>query len=163
MLCFFSFNIWTGRIRAWVYNNIGRITSYNVCYTKLLRLNPVYFIDNEELTNFYGREIIIGKDFAERADLHKGEYIYLNINGNKHKYKIVGIAQPQGLFAEDGFTVYAVMPKDTLSQLYGQKGVNQMLYIKTNEEFSKSAVIESLTELYNRYEVDETISRNNFV
>ncbi len=138
--------------------NKEKLALFGCEFEDLQRLNPVYFIDNKELTNFYGREIIIGKDFAERADLHKGEYIYLNINGNKHKYKIVGIAQPQGLFAEDGFTVYAVMPKDTLSQLYGQKGVNQMLYIKTNEEFSKSAVIESLTELYNRYEVDETIS-----
>ena len=99
-----------------------------------------------------GDKLIIGKVFADKLGIIAGDMLPLEINGITREFLIAGVSQPKGLFlreAADGG--YILMPRETLENLLG--GSCNLIYIKTNDPSSVTAVMQTLTEAFPQYNV----------
>ncbi|HYH02530.1 MAG TPA: ABC transporter permease, partial [Bacillota bacterium] len=67
----------------------------------LARLSPYALAEQTELLPFTGHKIIFSQKTAEKYHLKPGADVELQIDDNRYRFKIVGIAQPSGLFQDD--------------------------------------------------------------
>jgi putative ABC transport system permease protein len=122
------------------------------------KMTPVTLAREYNLEPFTGKKIVISKKTADKYGLEIGKVFEIEIEGVKYKFTISGIAQMTGPFSDDGQTHQAVVPKDTLSTLYGQKGNVTTIYVKLKDPGEKQFMLSELSELLKRYTVRETIS-----
>ncbi|MHB1393521.1 MAG: ABC transporter permease [Clostridia bacterium] len=125
--------------------------------SELQQMNPVVFETEHGLYPFSGKKIILSKVTAEKLRLGIGDSMELEINKVKHKFTISGIAQPKGIFLEDGRSNNGVVPRETLSALYNAKGQVSTIYMKPKDMSRKQEFIEGLSKAYKRYSVVESI------
>lgn len=124
---------------------------------ELQQMNPVTFQAEYQLYPFSGKKIILSSTTAERLGLNIGDQLELDINGIKHKFVLSGIAQPKGIFLEDGRSNNGVVPRETLAVLYNAKGQVSSIYMKPKDISRKQELIERLSVAYKRYSVVESI------
>lgn len=136
-----------------------RISVLGCEYEGLQKFNPVVLTNNKELDHFSGRVIIVGKAFAEKYHLSEGQSIPLLINNSRHYYRIVGIGEAQGFLIEDSFNTYVIVPENTLSAIYDQKGNHTVIYAKVNTGVDTGDLVKEISGIFKRYAVEEVISR----
>jgi len=122
-------------------------------------INPVKFFKSENLESFTGMKIIISQNTSEKYGLELGDIFKIEINGVAQRFRICGIGYPSGLFAEDGMTTAAVVPKETLSSIYNAKGAVNVAYIKSKADSDKNSIMGWLADTYKRYIVKEPFTQ----
>ena len=129
--------------------------------SELQQMNPVVLASEYNLYPFGGKKIILSSATAEKLGLSIGDSMELTINTVKHKFAISGIAQPKGIFLEDGRSNNGVVPVEMLASLYGAKGQVSTIHMKPKDMNRKQEFIESLSAVYRRYSVAETIDEED--
>lgn len=127
-------------------------------FEDLQTMNPIIFAEKTDFEPFKGYKIIISKNTADKYGLKVGEIMELDINQVTRRFKICGIAQPQGFFLEGGQVVNAVVPRETMASIFGASGKSNMIYIKLKEADKKKEIIKNLSQIYKRYIVEEPVS-----
>jgi len=138
---------------------IFRLRGYDL--EGLQKMHQISLAEEEDISPFRGHKLIIGKGTAERFDLALGHGVDLEIDGVKRHITVAGIAQPTGLFQEDGQTITAVVPKEYLNGIKGVRGKANYIYLKLKNSENKEAVMGDLSAVYRRYVVEETIADRN--
>ncbi len=118
---------------------------------------PFYTEDEKAIGEFTGRKVIIGKNTADKYGLKAGDNINLEISNRKYRFSICAIAHADGFFTEKGETSNMIVPKQTLSALFGKRNLTNFIFIKLKDDVDLQQSIVELKEIYNRYAVDEPI------
>ncbi len=124
---------------------------------ELQRMNPVHTERESNLYPFSGKKIILSSATAGRLELDVGDTMEIEINKIRYKFTVSAIAQPKGIFLENGRSNNAIVPRDLLAALYGVKGQVSSIYMRPKDMSRKNELIESLSKVYKRYTVEETI------
>jgi len=124
---------------------------------ELQQMNPVILEREYKLYPFSGKKIILSSATAGKLELGLGDSMELTINDSRYRFVVSAIAQPKGIFLEDGRTNNAVVPKELLASLYGAKGQVSAIHIKPRDMGRKQELIDSLSGAYKRYTVREAI------
>ncbi len=132
------------------------ITGINL--SDLQQLNPISLSAQQNLEPFTGSKIIISRIFSEKNHLVLGQNINLEINGARRRVAVAGIAEPTGLFQDDGFINFAVMPKNTLGSYFNARGRNFALLLSVKDQLDKHALINELSSVYKHCTVREPYS-----
>jgi putative ABC transport system permease protein len=149
---------------------VGEISGFGVCLQDgestgislrgieledLRLLTPLSFQDQAGLYPFKGSRIIISRTASDKLGLIAGDTMVLSVNGIRHKFTVGGIVQSSGPFANEGDTLRAVIPRETLCALYDARGRVDMVYIKSKNPPVKYKLIIKLSQEYGRYVVKE--------
>jgi putative ABC transport system permease protein len=126
---------------------------------ELQRMNPYILAEQRDLAPFEGRKLIVSKKTAEKYHFRLGANIELKINSNRYRFKVVGIAQPMGLFQADGQSNMVVVPREVLARLFDAPGRVSCAYLKLKDSAQLGATLAALTEAYPRYTVREAMPR----
>ena len=100
-----------------------------VDYDDLQAMNPFSMSEQLESKAFSGEKIIISRTTAEKYKLVVGDYIDLSISNANYKYLVWGIAQPSGLFANEGTNIQAAVPKEALSSIYNARNSEGIIFM----------------------------------
>ena len=121
-------------------------------------MNPIQIIESYDIDKFTGKEIIIGTNDAQKYGFKLGDTIDIELLGRKHKFKVVAIAVPTGLFRPIGAsnTITSIVPRDTMAKIYGGLGKVSQVYIKVSNEADIPYVMNVLSKEYSRYTVRKT-------
>jgi len=138
-------------------DEIVRISLNGYRLEELQRMNPVLLEKEYKLYPFNGKKIILSSATAKKLKLGLGDTIELGINGTKYKFTVSAIAQPKGIFLEDGRSNNAVVPGELLATLYDAKGQVSSIHMRPKDMSRKQELINSLSDAYKRYTVMETI------
>jgi putative ABC transport system permease protein len=130
-----------------------------VDYDDLQAMNPFSMSEQLESKAFSGEKIIISRTTAEKYKLVVGDYIDLSISNANYKYLVWGIAQPSGLFANEGTNIQAAVPKEALSSIYNARNSEGIIFIKLKNPSEKKDMIEILSKEYPRHSVREPFSQ----
>jgi putative ABC transport system permease protein len=125
----------------------------------LNKMNPIVLDQQHEIEPFKGNKAIIGKGMAEKYGIKLGDPIGINMQGFKKWFIVSGISQPMGPFTEDGQSTYIVVPRETMAELYGNKGKVYELYVGLENPENQDAMVEELSKAYPMYRVEPTISK----
>jgi len=127
-------------------------------FNELQLMNPVSFMDSSDDEMFTGKKIIISKFASDKYNKKIGDSIELKINNSRYKFTVWGIAAQTGFFSNDGQTISAIVPLETLNSIMDTKGMVSAIYIKSKDSVNKEEVIEDLKPIYKDYEVERTIN-----
>ncbi len=135
--------------------NLG-VSLWGIDYEELNQIAEVELEAERDLYPFAGKKIIISSYTADLFGLKVGASILLEVNGNKQKFKICGIASKEGPFIADGeASVYGVVPVDTIRALYNVRGKIDCLYVKLKNPANKEQIMRLLDARYDLYQVRE--------
>lgn len=126
---------------------------------ELSLVNPFALKQELELEPFIGKKIIISSKTAEQNGLKIGDDIELELKEVKHRFRIVGIAEPYGLFQEDGHSNTAVAPLSTIARISEIPGKISLAYLKVKDPSRIQETIGLLSKEYRRYTVREPFSK----
>ena len=130
-----------------------------VKYSDLDRMNPASFKETSGLLPFSGKKMILGEQAADRYGLSVGDSLRVEINGGLHRFRLCGIARSTGFFTDDGSSVAAIVPLEVLSSIFDVRGRVSLLYIKTRHDAEIPELMKELEDVYPRYHVRETVTR----
>lgn len=95
--------------------------AYGVQMDEFIKYNPfVFYKGNGE--NFSGKKVILGREYASKNDLNVGDSMNLEYNGHSYAFKVVGIAEKEGIFLRelaDGGSI--LIPYETMEDLWGME------------------------------------------
>lgn len=128
---------------------------YNI--DELQQMNPIPLSAEQKLYPFNGKKIIISENTAKKYQLLLGSTFDIEIDGQKHRFTVSGIAVPAGIFQEDGESTNAIVPRELLASLYDMKGQVKAIFARPRDLREKQVLIEQLSKVYNRYSVREAI------
>ncbi len=126
----------------------------------LQRMNPLVIQQQYSLNPFQGNKIIINRVTADKYQLQVGDNLDLKINDQLHRFTIAAIAAPEGLLTPGTTGFSAVVPREALATMIGEKGRVSEIYIKTSNPADIEPVLTSLSQQYSRYEVEKTITES---
>jgi len=129
-------------------------------WSELQQMNPVQTIEEKELLPFTGRKLVISQQTAREYDLEVGASLELALAGSRQQFIIAGIAKPEGIFSPrpgSGFT--GLLPLGTLAGLTGNRGLVSRIYVKSAPGVSLEDLQDKLAAEYNRFVVEETITK----
>ena len=125
-------------------------------------INTLTLIEEKDVQPFSGGKIIISEKTAKKYGLGVGDKIDLSILKVKRRFQIVAIAKAQGLFANEGSGLYAMMPIETLSNYHSANGKPSALYIKGEANVGTNELLSALKKVYPRYKVQEAFNSEQF-
>ncbi|KUG05149.1 putative abc transporter integral membrane protein [hydrocarbon metagenome] len=126
----------------------------------LQMINPLDIQQKYSLSPFKGSKIIISRVTADKYDLQAGHNLDIKINDQLHRFTIAAVAAPEGLLTPGANGFSAVVPRETLASLIGEKGKVSQMFVKTADPVHIDRTLDSLSEQYNRYEVNKTITES---
>lgn len=135
------------------------LSLFAVDYDDLQTMNPFSMSEQLESKSFSGEKIIISRTTADKYKLAIGDYLDLSINNVKYKYLVWGIAQPSGIFADNGMNIQVAVPKEALSLIYNAKNREGTIYLKLKEPNEKKDLMKLLAKEYPRHSVKEPFSK----
>ncbi len=127
---------------------------------ELQRMNPLDIQQQYSLDPFKGSKIIISRVTADKYQLRVGENLDLTINGQLRRFTIAAIAAPEGLLTPGTTGFSAVVPREALATMMGEKGRVSQIFIKTSNPALIDPTLEALSQQYNRYKVEKTITES---
>jgi putative ABC transport system permease protein len=135
---------------------------YNISLTgadfdEMQRLTPAIIEQQNNLLPFSGKKIIISSNTADKFNLKVGNAIEMKFGPSRQRFLICGIAAPTGAFLEDGESIPAVVPLDTVRTLFNSRGKVNILFIKLKDASKKDKFIGLLSSEYKNYKVREPI------
>ena len=124
---------------------------------KLEKLNPVNYSQKARGRDFSGSHIILSEIFAKKYDYKTGDSIHIEIGGVNRILTVWGISRPTGVFQHNPQSDYitAVMPINTLTSLYNQRGLVDTAYLVVEEGYAAADVKEEISSMYSRAVVEE--------
>ena len=125
-------------------------------FEDLQRMNPINLQEDYNIIPFQGKKIILSKAIAERYNIEAGSGININIGGNRHRFIVSGIANSTGPLLDDGFSVYAIVPRESMASIYNVRGSVSSIYMKPLDSYNKVDLVEELSDAHKRLSVKET-------
>lgn len=110
-------------------------------------VNPVHIISSSGLEPFDGRKIVISDAMAVRFGWKLGDSVELRLGG-RQKFVVSGIAEPSGFLFDDGESNRIIVPKYTLSAIYGMRGRDNVLYVKLKNPEEKRTMLDKFRSVY---------------
>lgn len=129
-------------------------------YDDLQNYNPIKIVAEKDLFPFEGRKIIFNTLFLKKYNLNIGDSIVLYMGDYKYKFFISAAAEPDGLFRQFGESTTGIIPIERLASISSAKGRVSNTFIKLKNKEEIMPVLNQLMKMYNRYEVRESISRD---
>lgn len=126
----------------------------------LQRMNPLAIQQQYSLNPFQGGKIIINQVTADKYQLQVGDNLDLQINDQLHRFTIAAIAAPEGLLTPGTTGFSAIVPREALATMIGEKGRVSEIYIKTSNPADIEPTLTALSQQYSRYKVDKTITES---
>lgn len=126
---------------------------------ELSLMNPYALKQELNLQPFVGKKIILSEKIAKQNGFKIGEYIEIELKGEKQRFQIVGIAEPYGLFQEDGLSNTAVAPLSTIARISGIPGKIVLAFLKVKDPSRLEETTKLLAKEYRRYTVREPFSK----
>lgn len=140
-------------------NESVRIDLRGLNYEDMKVFSEVYIKEETNLFPFEGKKIILSEDLLTKYNLQIGDYIDLEMNGTKYKYRISASASLTGIFAPEGGGSYtAVVPLKGLDSIFDMRGKSGIIYLKAKNPAMKMELIEKITSKFTRFTVRETIN-----
>ncbi len=129
--------------------------------SEYLQLNYKMNITDLNTDNFYGKQAIVGKNFAKEHDLEPGDSFTVKTEGKKETLTVYAVVEEQGLFLQDGEDSFVVVPLKYMQSRFniGNK-VNKAL-IKLKDPKEKSKYIDELKDKFSDLEVSEAIVQSD--
>lgn len=125
--------------------------------------NPVTFSEQDKLSPFEGRKVVISKVTADKYGFKIGDPIQLEINSVKQMFTICALANSVSLFNDESRASFAIVPRETLAALSDRNGKVNTVYIKVKDKAQIPQLIEELSKSYNKYEVQEPFPKERIV
>ena len=123
------------------------------------RVNPVPIVGlTSEHGSFAGRQMIVSAATADELDLTVGDLVHLEFGGVSGRYRIVGIAEPLGFFADSGSAHPVLLPFDTATGLLGARGRAPVWFLQAREASDRFALQDELSERMPGYVVRQTVT-----
>lgn len=141
-------------------DEIYGMSLFGINYDDLQKYNPIKIVTEKDLFPFEGRKIIFNTIFLDKYNLKVGDSINLFMGDNKYKFFISAAAEPDGIFRQFGESTTGIIPIERLQSIYKANGRISETFIKLKNKEEVMPVLNQLTKIYNRYEVRESISRN---
>ncbi|HEX2945989.1 MAG TPA: FtsX-like permease family protein [Clostridia bacterium] len=110
-------------------------------------VNPVYIDEESGLYPFDGRKIIVNRPTAARFGWKLGDIVELRL-GSRQKFIVSGIAAPTGFLFDDGESNCIIVPKNTLTAIYGMRGRDNVLYVKLKNSEEKRSMLDKFQSVY---------------
>ena len=151
--------IQTSAVYKWNNNNSVNIALIGMDLNDLKKMNPIIFFEPNTMDEISDNNMIISKTTAEKYHLSIGNTLELNLQGVNTKFLIAGISQPTGPFSNEGQTICAIVPKYKLSSIFHAKGRVNAVYIKLINLTEKNTIMKALSKVYDKYDVKETITK----
>jgi putative ABC transport system permease protein len=129
----------------------------------LRKMNSFLLEQKLDLMPFGGKKIIISRLTADKFHFKLGDHLEIDVGEIKHRFIVSGIAQPVGLFQEDGRSNTAVVPREVLANLFDAGGKVSCVYIKLKDPAKVNENIEVLSKVFRRYTVREPISKQELM
>ncbi|TCL67323.1 putative ABC transport system permease protein [Hydrogenispora ethanolica] len=126
----------------------------------LATMNPYVLARQRQLLPFQGKKIIISRAMAEKFHFRIGQNIELWLRDHRYRFRIAAIAEPVGLFQDDGLSNTAVVPRETLAALFGARGKVTTVFIKLKDPSRAEEMVAKMSGAFRRYTVRETVSRS---
>ncbi|MCX7708631.1 MAG: FtsX-like permease family protein [Clostridia bacterium] len=136
-------------------NRSDRFNLFGFDYGDLKTMNPIALEKENALEPFSGKKIILSKKTAQKYNVTAGDPLELDINNQKHRFLVVGIAYPSGVFLNEGELTNAIVPKETLASFFDAQGKANNIYIKLKNSKERPQILKLLSESYKRYAVRE--------
>lgn len=159
---------------TYIVNRINKVLSYKISTKRYdmisvvgmeledyKKINTLALLSSKNLEPFTGNKIIISKETAAYYHLELGDMMTFKINDRLRKYEIVGIAGAQGLFMNEAFMKYGLVPYDKLSDYLDTNHYPNTIYIKAKEKSAVPQLIEEIQQLYPKYEVKEPFTQED--
>ncbi len=131
----------------------------------LERMNPVAItgpITTERPADgrmaFGGREMIISTASADELGVSIGDLVSLEFGGVSGRFRVVGLAEPQGFFMESGSTHPVVLPFDTATGLLGARGRAAIWFLRATNPSDRFALQDDLAARMPGFVVRQTVT-----
>lgn len=120
--------------------------------------SPIRFIGSppEALGRY---EIILSQKTADRLGYDIGDLIDLDVHAHPGKYRIAGVSDSEGIFADEAHVAVVVMNQSHLSEIFETDGDSNTLYVKLNTEANKPELMEAWRSLYNPSIITDSAQR----
>lgn len=125
------------------------------------KTNQLVLLEAKNLEPFTGNKIIISQKTADYYGLVLGDMMPFKINDRLRKYEVVGIAGGQGIFMNEAFMKYGLVPYEKLSEYLDTNHYPNTIYVKAKEKGDVPELIEKIQGLYPKYEVKEPFTQED--
>ena len=104
--------------------------------SEYLQLNYKMNITDLNTDNFYGKQAIVGKNFAKEHDLEPGDSFTVKTEGKKETLTVYAVVEEQGLFLQDGEDSFVVVPLKYMQSRFniGNKVNKALIKLKDPKE-----------------------------
>lgn len=126
-----------------------------------LQLNYKMNITDLNTDNFYGKQAIVGKNFAKEHDLEPGDSFTVKTEGKKETLTVYAVVEEQGLFLQDGEDSFVVVPLKYMQSRFNIGNEVNKALIKLKDPKEKSKYIDELKDKFSDLEVSEAIVQSD--
>lgn len=140
------------------HNESIQLNLLAVDYENFLLMNQIYYKEKLFNDNFSGQSIIISDKTAKKYNVQLGDTIKVFISDTPYLLTVVGIAQSNHFFSEDGSVPIVLVPKELMEAKYNIRGKGNIIFIKTANSKELRKVLEILQKEYKKQTVKEPIS-----
>lgn len=133
---------------------------YGIELNEFDKINPIPFKYSIS-RKFEGKQVIIGEDIAEELNLKVNDFIKIKINGIDQILNIYGISENKGIFKQDVFVNYIIMPMDFLQSFLNLRGKISIVMIKLNDKELKEEISKKLKLELNDLVINEPYSQED--
>ncbi|QNO14586.1 ABC transporter permease [Alkalicella caledoniensis] len=124
------------------------------------QFNP-YYLEQGSLKPLNNNEVVIGKGFSEHHGLELNDLVELEIFGQEHDFKIVGIAENKGPFMEDGQMIQFLVSPKKIHEVYGlADDYVSSIFIRSNSSDLDSTITD-LSIKYDNLSVGHAIPQDD--
>lgn len=142
------------------YDMYDPLSAVGVNLEDYKKMNDLMLSGSQNLEPFTGNKVIISEKTAKYYNLKLGDQMSFMIDKRLRNYEVVGIAVAKGLFLDESYAKYVIMPYDKLKGYLGANYPNT-ISIKVKEGESVESMIESLQQLYPKYEVKQPFTQED--
>ena len=159
---------------SYIVNRIDKVLNYKISTRRYDMLSVVGMnLSDYKMTNtlalkqsknlepFTGNKIIISEKTAKYYKLNLGDTMEFMVNERLRKYEIVGISGGQGIFMNEAFMKYGLVPYDKLTEYLDTNHYPNTIYIKAKDKKDVPRLIEDIQRLYPKYEVEEPFTQED--
>lgn len=125
------------------------------------KTNTLALVQKGKVEPFKGNKIIISQKTADYYGLEIGDTMQFMMNERLRSYEIVAIAGGQGLFLDESFMKYGLVPYDKLSDYLDTNQYPNTIYIKAKDKNNVPSLMEEIQKLYPKYEVKEPFTQED--
>lgn len=125
------------------------------------KTNTLVLVKKGKVEPFKGNKIIISQKTADYYGLEIGDTMQFMMNERLRSYEIVAIAGGQGLFLDESFMKYGLVPYDKLSDYLDTNQYPNTIYIKAKDKNNVPSLMDEIQKLYPKYEVKEPFTQED--